>query len=321
MASFRKRNQKWQVRIQRKDQPGLSKSFHQLSDAKIWARQKERELDLGIQFNHSTISLREALIRYQKEILPQKKNTRPDFYRINLILKQSFTKKKLTSVDSSDISAFRDQLISESKSANTIRLYLAILSHLFTIAQTEWNFNHLSNPVAKIRKPKLPYSRDRRLSDSEIHRICQNTQSRLLPILIHVALDTGMRLSEICKLNHEAIDLDQKVIHLEETKNNHNRKIPMTEKVFKILKKRICNGLDPFNILPHSVTVAFNRAAKRAKINGACFHTLRHEAISRMFEIGLNHMEVSSISGHQSLLILRRYTHYNIKFLRDKLAQ
>ena len=321
MASFRKRNQKWQVRIQRKDQPVLSKSFHQLSDAKIWARQKERELDLGIQFNHSTMTVREALLRYHQEILPQKKNSRPDFYRINLILKQPFTKKKLTTVESSDISAFRDQLISESKSANTIRLYLAILSHLFTVAQTEWSINHLSNPVTKIRKPKLPYCRDRRLSDSEIHRICQNTQSRLLPILIHVALDTGMRLSEICRLNHETIDLDQKVIHLEETKNNHNRKIPMTEKVFKILKKRMSSHLIPFDIAPHSVTVAFNRAAKRSKINGACFHTLRHEAISRMFEKGLNHMEVSSISGHQSLLVLRRYTHYNIEFLRDKLAR
>ena len=39
------------------------------------------------------------------------------------------------------------------------------------------------------------------------------------------------------------------------------------------------------------------------------FHDLRHEAISRLFERGLNHYEVASMSGHKSMQMLKRYTH------------
>ena len=39
------------------------------------------------------------------------------------------------------------------------------------------------------------------------------------------------------------------------------------------------------------------------------FHDLRHEAITRLFERGLNIAEVSAISGHKELRMLQRYTH------------
>jgi integrase len=39
------------------------------------------------------------------------------------------------------------------------------------------------------------------------------------------------------------------------------------------------------------------------------FHDLRHEAISRFFEMGLTTPEVSSISGHRDIRILMRYAH------------
>jgi len=39
------------------------------------------------------------------------------------------------------------------------------------------------------------------------------------------------------------------------------------------------------------------------------FHDLRHEAISRFFEKGLNIAEVSAISGHREFKMLARYTH------------
>ena len=87
MATFRKRYGKWQVRIQRQFQPSLSKTFDKLSDAKMWAREQERILDLGLQIAQPKIQLSKLLIRYRDETLPSKKNTRPDYYRINQILK------------------------------------------------------------------------------------------------------------------------------------------------------------------------------------------------------------------------------------------
>ncbi|EJF6007758.1 tyrosine-type recombinase/integrase, partial [Salmonella enterica] len=50
------------------------------------------------------------------------------------------------------------------------------------------------------------------------------------------------------------------------------------------------------------------------------FHDLRHEAISRLFELGtLNVMEVAAISGHKSLNMLKRYTHLRAYQLVSKL--
>ncbi len=50
------------------------------------------------------------------------------------------------------------------------------------------------------------------------------------------------------------------------------------------------------------------------------FHDLRHEAISRFFELGtLDMMEVAAISGHKSLSMLKRYTHLKAQKLVRKL--
>jgi integrase len=50
------------------------------------------------------------------------------------------------------------------------------------------------------------------------------------------------------------------------------------------------------------------------------FHDLRHEAISRLFELGLNPIEVAAISGHKTLQMLKRYTHLKAADLAKKLG-
>jgi integrase len=69
-----------------------------------------------------------------------------------------------------------------------------------------------------------------------------------------------------------------------------------------------------------SLSQAFDRACKRYGIHGLRFHDLRHEATSRFFELGLNPMEVASITGHQDLRMLRRYTHIRPESLVEKLC-
>ena len=64
---------------------------------------------------------------------------------------------------------------------------------------------------------------------------------------------------------------------------------------------------------------SWQRLIKRSGINNLHFHDLRHEAISRLFEKGLNPMEVSAISGHKSMQVLKRYTHIKTKYLLKKI--
>lgn len=62
------------------------------------------------------------------------------------------------------------------------------------------------------------------------------------------------------------------------------------------------------------------RATRRASIEGLRFHVLRHEATTRLFEKGLNIMEVASTTGHKDLRMLRRNTHLKAEDLALKLG-
>jgi integrase len=65
--------------------------------------------------------------------------------------------------------------------------------------------------------------------------------------------------------------------------------------------------------------LAWERVKKRARVDDLHFHDLRHEAISRLFEIGLNPPEVALISGHRDLRMLARYTHPQRQLINRKL--
>ncbi len=60
---------------------------------------------------------------------------------------------------------------------------------------------------------------------------------------------------------------------------------------------------------PDSISQAFDRVCESSGITGLTFHDLRHEATSRLFEKGLNPMQVAAITGHKTLQMLKRYTH------------
>ena len=128
-----------------------------------------------------------------------------------------------------------------------------------------------------------------------------------------------MRLSEIIFLNWTMINLDNRFIRLSITKNNESRIIPLSEKALLVINTISKDTQRLFPINPHAICVAFRKACKRGGIKNASFHTLRHEAISRLFEKGLNPMEVSAISGHKSMQVLKRYTHIKTTYLLKRM--
>ncbi|MCU7929205.1 MAG: tyrosine-type recombinase/integrase [Candidatus Thiodiazotropha sp. (ex Codakia rugifera)] len=72
-----------------------------------------------------------------------------------------------------------------------------------------------------------------------------------------------------------------------------------------------------WKITPQSVLAAFRRACKRGGVINLHFHDLRHEATPRFIEKGLSIMEVSTITGHQDLRMLKRCTHIRPESLID----
>lgn len=76
----------------------------------------------------------------------------------------------------------------------------------------------------------------------------------------------------------------------------------------------------PFN--SKSVGTAFTRACSKLGILDLCFHDLRHEATSRLFEQGYDIPEVAAVTLHSSWNELKRYTQLRPESLhREKQAQ
>ena len=321
MATFRKRNGKWQARIQVSGGPTQARTFYRLSDARKWAQQTEEAYQQGLmETRPDPITLYEAFQRYLKDINPRKKRPHIERYRIRAWMQHSLNQRKLEFIRTYHLAAWRDNKIKQGFQANTIRLHLAVLSHLYTVAQSEWGYEHLQNPVLHLTRPKLPKVRETRISDHDIDLLIHNTKSSYLPYLIKLALYTGMRRSELIKLKWSEINWDKQCIHLKDTKNGEDRFVPLTNNIKDVLKDINRSGDQLFPISEHAVTVAFRRAIKKSNLNNLSFHTLRHESITRFFEMGLTIPEVASISGHKSWSMLKRYTHMNYVKLIEKLG-
>lgn len=70
----------------------------------------------------------------------------------------------------------------------------------------------------------------------------------------------------------------------------------------------------------NALRLAWERLRRRAGVSGLRFHDLRHEAVSRFFEKGLNVPEVAMISGHRDPRMLFRYTHPKAEEVAAKLS-
>lgn len=179
----------------------------------------------------------------------------------------------------------------------------------------------IANPVLSIRKPKPAQGRDRRLTDEEINKIIEATESIELPAIIRLLTETAMRRGELSKLKWNCIDQKECVAYLIGTKNGENRAVPLSSRALAALSnmpRRIDGKV--FGMTPDAITKAFGRACKRAGVMDVRLHDLRHEAVSRLFEKDLSTMEVASVSGHKSLSMLKRYTHLHASELAKKLG-
>ncbi len=318
MAAIRKRGNKYEVRICRKDHPTQCKSFLTLKDARLWAKRIEVALERGEAVGTQRAALASLIDRYRLNVTPLKKGAYAEDRRLLAWLKHSFANRDAHSIKASEIAFWRDQRLKQVAN-NTVRLELAALSVVFQQARKEWGFTSLSNPVQQIRKPSPGKARDRRLETDEFIQLISASESPTLAEIMVLAVEAAMRLSEIVSLRWENIDLERSIATLPETKNGDVRLVPLSRTAIQMLTPMKKEDGQVFGITPHAVSVAFSRAATRAGIPNLRFHDLRHESVSRLFEKGLNSMEVASVSGHRTLSMLKRYTHLRVESLAQRL--
>ena len=330
MATFRKRNDKWQARVQRSGQTPIAKTFNTKADAIKWSRNIESQLDLGTLTPKQTMPrLRPMLERYVAEVTPSKKGVSQERYRAAQMMKTNLADLFMDKITGEVVAKYRDQRLAE-VSNNTVRLELAFLSVVFEQSRKEWGMA-VSNPVRQIRMPKPGKPRTRRLEAGEEEALltaCAASGAHYLHSFVVLAIETGMRFGELAGVLWLHVDLDKRTIFLPDTKNGQARFVPLSTRAIAALRTlpRSISGR-MFTVKLGSIRSAFLIAVQKAKacspegmLQNLRFHDLRHEAVTRLFEKGLNTFEVGSISGHKTLAMLQRYTHIRANDLALKLG-
>jgi len=341
MATLVKTNSgSWKAIIRKQGWPITAKTFRTKRDATDWARSAEDEMVRGVYLSRAgseRMTFEAALNRYLTEITPTKKPTTQRSERASAKhLSKFLGKYSMAAVTSELAASYRDTRIADGKSNNTVRIELAMLSNLFTVAIQEWGLGLTYNPVANIRKPSPGQGRDRRLSNDEERRLLETVDRYSNPMLawiVRIAIETSMRQSEILNLRIPHVDLASRVARLQDTKNNSARTVPLSAQATAVLKAAIEHPLRPAETdlvffgepgkdgkrRPYQFTKIWGDIKRELGMSDLHFHDLRHEAVSRLVEGGLSDQEVASISGHKSMQMLRRYTHLRAEDLVEKL--
>ncbi len=332
MATFRKRNDKWQARVQRLGQSSIAKSFNAKADAIKWARNVESQLDLGILAPKQVMPrLKTVVDRYVEEVTPTKKGESQERFRARHFMKTKLGGMSVDKVSSEVVAQYRDERLKQ-VSNNTVRLELAFLSVVFEQCRKEWGLA-VSNPVRQIRMPKPGKPRQRRLEAGEEDALlaeCRNSRAYYLHSFVVLAIETGMRSGEMLAMRWEHVNLTNRTVCLLDTKNGSSRTVPLSTRALNAIHAlpRAINGR-LFSSGYHSIHKAFKLAVTKAQatqrdnvtfLQGLRFHDLRHEAVTRLFEKGLNPIEVGIVSGHKTVSMLQRYTHLRAEELVAKLT-
>lgn len=325
MASILKRAPKqWQAKIRRAGYPSKTATFETKKEAEAWARDIERDMDKGVYINTSeaeSITLRKVLNRYLLEITPTKKGAKNEAYRVNAWLNHPLANRPLINIRGVDMAEYRDQRLKDGMSPSTIRNDINVISHVFNIARKEWGIEGITNPVEHVRMPKQDKGRNRRITAQEEKDLIDTAETPFEEIIV-LAIETGMRRGELMTITWGMVDLENRVVHLEDTKNGERRSVPLSTKAITTLEKFTDNktGFVFEGVPVSSITKVFKVICDDLEIKDLRFHDLRHEATSRFFEKGFNTMEVSSITGHKTLHMLKRYTHLKAEDLAKRMG-
>ncbi|WP_420464994.1 tyrosine-type recombinase/integrase [Panacagrimonas sp.] len=343
---------KWKAIIRKSGWPPTIKTFRLKRDAEDWARRTEDEMVRGIYIQRAPserTSVASALDRYFKEVTPTKRpiTQKTERQRIEIV-KKFFGKYSLAAVTPDLVATYRDQRLAGDidpksgnripRAANTIRIELALLSNLYTVAIREWGMGLVYNPVKIIRKPTPAPHRHRRLTAAEEKRLFAELDAHSNPMLAwlaRIALETGMRSSEITTLTRSQVDLRRRIVRLYDTKNSEPREVPLSDTAVEIFREALANPVRPIDTdliffgepgrhgkrSSYTFHKVWDQAKRRAGIADYHFHDLRHECGSRLAEGGMDARKIAAILGHKDMNMAMVYVNLYGRDLVDEVNQ
>lgn len=321
---------KAEVRIRRK---GVivhqeTETFARRPAATAWL--KKRETELAVPGALALIAaddppLRDVITRYLDEQDPPLKGDKPHVLRT--IAASDLGELRSSKVDSAALYEYGKSLTHLAKS--TRAGYFSYLETVFGVANHIWkyplNVAEIKNARYAMRHMGLTgqsAKRDRRPTLDELNRLIPYLRQRHLwykgamPMdrVVAAAIFSARRLGELARLEWSHIDARRckiKVFDMKDPKKKigNHMWVDITPEGLRVLQAMPRTGSRVFPYTVSAMSDAFKEARMECGVADLTFHDLRHEGVSRLFEMGHSIPEVSAMSGHKTWENLKRYTH------------
>lgn len=314
MATIQNRGPaQWRVQVRRKGWPVQTETFETKKEAQDWATKVEAGMVEGTFVDLSEVkktTLYDVLDRFKREITPTHKGWLAEQYRISMLMRHPIALRILASLRAVDFANYRDERLKQVSPA-TVRHELMVFSMVLNHCRKEWSMP-VQNFILDIKKPAVSNERKRRLVNDEESRLLtaiDEVGSGDLRLAVVLAIETGMRRSEVFGLTWGNVDLSNQIIRLGNTKNGDARTVPLTVAAEAALRThpRALHTPRIFSFKrADDITNGLIRACKQAGITDLRVHDLRHEAASRF----ANKMQVHTLAkvmGWRTIQMAMRY--------------
>jgi integrase len=319
----------WRAQIRR---AGLSRSatFPTKREAKDWALAVEAQARhiaaSGFAPAPRTVTLGDLIDKYS--VMQVKVAGKTKTATLSM-LKRELGSVKLCALSAAVLRDFIDRRVAAGAGGVTVAADLSYLS-----AALKWgrHARRLDIPanVALEARASLKHrgletrSKERRRepTDDELRRLyahwATKPRQRIdMPLLCRLALATGMRLGEMCRLQVDDVDREARTVVIRDRKDprvkaGNDQTVPLLPAAWVIIEALI-DGRETGDLLAvraASASTAFTRACAdlRPPIGDLHFHDLRHRATTQFFRMGLSIPQVALLTGHKTWAMLRRYT-------------
>ncbi|WP_061943005.1 site-specific integrase [Collimonas pratensis] len=341
MATIQKIGKRWRARVRKQGFPAVSEMFDTKARAQEWASKVESDMR-ALKFQDeriiSDLTLGTLIDRYTEEIGAKKpfgKNKTAVLASLKTALGDVLL-PNLTSDRLVNYIAMRSTGTAERPGAGgvTIAIDLTYLGGVLKTAKQLWRLPVNLDAVAAARA-NMDYlglstrseERQRRPTLGEIESLCAHFDAKKrqrVPMseLIHFAIGTAMRIGEIIRLKWSDLNESDRTIIIRDRKHprakkGNDQEVPLLGNTFEIAKRQPKKDGEPriFPVTNGTVSTIFPRACNALEIEDLCFHDLRHEGVSRLFEQGYSIEQVALVSGHKDWKMLARYTQIRAKDL------
>lgn len=312
-----------------------AQTFDRRQAANAWMVKREAELKKPSGLEHKENPTLSAVIeRYIDESKNVVLGTKAQV--LKTIQNSSLGHLKSSDVTSQKLVAFAKELV-KNVEPQTCGNYFSHLSNIFTVARPAWGyplsrqeFDDALTVMSKLGLIRKSAKRDRRPSLNELDQLMEHfgrirehrPSSIPMQKIVAFAIFSTRRQEEITLLKWDDMDGDRILVRDMKhpgDKIGNNVFCELVPEAIAIINSmpRASDRIFPFST--DAISAAFTRACKVLGIKDLRFHDLRHEGISRLFEMGRTIPQAAVVSGHRSWASLNRYTH--IRQTGDKYAE